>query len=1455
MKVLQLPGSALIRSEPPDGESNESALKEILDNGTADSPGCKIRVPVTQKLIVLSQIAFWTIHLSAAALPRALITAFERNGRFYRAHSQQGSIVIGNAGFMMTPQASRKAISLRWINSEFREIEADEPNGAYINYDVGGDPRLWKTGVPLYSRLRVPGLYPAIDLEYHFRDSSLEFDLVVKPEGKPEGILLTSDSARIEAGPNGALVLRAGDSEYRLETPYAYQMREGTTESVECRYVLDHGHIGFATGPYDRRRNLVIDPVLTTLSYLGGSGIDHIQAVGADSAGNLILAGITNSANFPGIGANTASGISIFVTKVNAAGTALMFTTVLGADTGGLPAYPQESVSSLAIDSADNIYLTGYALASNFPTTPGAWQRNSLGGFATKLTSSGEIVYSTMLGPSAWGLVAKRIRTRNNIAYLAGTVSQTEFLGTAGALQRNVSGPSDFFALSLASDGSAPLFVTALGGSGQESLSDMDLDLDGNILLAGTSGSPDFPQTPDALPLSGPVANANTAIFAQIDARGSNLLYATFLGTTSVNGLTAQADGGYTIAGASSLDPGLASLATHSLILFPVQRPHSYVAKFDASNHPVWTTDLQTITSSFGQGIRSDALGNLFWVDYYIWPSGGAVPVDGFYGVSKLSADGSRLLYVSPVSGTYATGVPFGDGQFVFGGWTSAGNLPTTPGAIQPNRDLGVPGTQTAPLNYDDGIFGVLDLSSFKTGNFFAAAPQQGITWRIGQPLPQAISIPVVVSGDPGQLTVSATGRLTASYTSTSSPNVMVNANYSQTQSGNFQEQVTITSTNPNSSLSIPVSLNVQPPVDFQLASNQVQIQVRHGQSQSTVATVGMTADLGGGYFSFNVSSDSHWVYGNVHAVDATHYSLSITVVDSEPGAYDGVLTISLGGLQNPQRTVAVHYVVDPPATISLSSNVVRLHVVKGQPVVPTEVTVIGSVPGVSWNTFIGVSRTWLQVSQTSKTTPGAIVVTVDPARVEVGYWGFNLSVSGEAGQQIGVNILVDVSSGAPLDTVPSAIDYSFMRGGPYLQTAQILSFTAPTATPVQWSTDQPWITPRQGSGVTPFSIYVSFDSSLAEGVYTATLTARAGASRQAVPITWRLSYVPHLVFPTDPINFRWQIGDPAPAKQISITCPTMTRENFSAGSTNYPSFLKLDPAYGQTPATLNVMVNTAGLMPGTYKTNLAISGSYPDSQNYPWIPVTLEVLPNPNAPAATLSQAADAASYLRGSVSPGEILVIFGAGLGPNDLVHSQPGTDGRFPTSLANGTFYFDEIPAPALYSSVKQSSVVVPFGIAGRSTTKLVYENGGKRTEPLKLTVNNSNPGIFTADSSGSGQAAALNVADDGSATTNTTSMPAARGSIVTIFATGLGTTSPVLRDGSLGGTPPTQLVAPISVLIGGVSAQVLYAGPAPGLIAGLMQLNVRVPSSVQSGLDPIFVIAAENPSQPGVSIAVQ
>jgi len=209
-----------------------------------------------------------------------------------------------------------------------------------------------------------------------------------------------------------------------------------------------------------------------------------------------------------------------------------------------------------------------------------------------------------------------------------------------------------------------------------------------------------------------------------------------------------------------------------------------------------------------------------------------------------------------------------------------------------------------------------------------------------------------------------------------------------------------------------------------------------------------------------------------------------------------------------------------------------------------------------------------------------------------------------------------------------------------------------------------------------------------------------------------------------------------------------------------------------------------------------------------------------------------------RGAIAPGEIVTLFGYHFGS--------------PKPAVN----FGQFPATVLYASNCQINAVVPFGVSPGLTIPVTVQSGTQTLGPVKLPVVVAAPGIFTVNGSGRGQAAILNQ----DSTVNSSSNPAARGSIVSVFMTGTGALNPAIPDGSIGPlSPPFPMpVAGIGVTIGSVVAKVTFAGQAAGLIAGATQVNVEVPQNAPVGTAiPIIIYAAGYASQVGqlITMAVQ
>lgn len=256
----------------------------------------------------------------------------------------------------------------------------------------------------------------------------------------------------------------------------------------------------------------------------------------------------------------------------------------------------------------------------------------------------------------------------------------------------------------------------------------------------------------------------------------------------------------------------------------------------------------------------------------------------------------------------------------------------------------------------------------------------------------------------------------------------------------------------------------------------------------------------------------------------------------------------------------------------------------------------------------------------------------------------------------------------------------------------------------------------------------------------------------------------------------------------------------------------------------------------------------------YPANSITLLDIPplTPAGPKPKIADVTSAASYAH-VFAPGQMVVVWGSGLGPAQKGTLQLDSNGLVSTSVSGVRILFDGIPAPIVYVTATQCSAVIPYFGAINPTTHVQVEYQGVRSDPFQITVTPTAPGLFTADSSGKGRASATNA--DG-VTPNSSTSPAHPGSIVTLWATGEGLTDPPGVDGRLAvGVVPKPLAA-VSVQIGGQPATVQYAGAAPGDMPGLLQVNAVIPSNTATGNQvPVVVKVGTGTSPTGVTLAVR
>ena len=362
---------------------------------------------------------------------------------------------------------------------------------------------------------------------FYGTNGQLEYDVVVAPGADPGAFALRASGARPELDDNGELLLADAVGTLRLHRPIAYQRDGDKRTPVDSSFAIAaNGDVRFRLGAYDPTRTLVIDPVVSYATYLGGNGFEQGTAIAVDGAGNAYVAGYTLSTDFPTVSPydrslGKSADVDVFVAKLNPTGTALVWSTYIGG------AGSVDRAVGIAVDANGSAYLTGSTTSNNFPVSATAWQKPLPGGgaFVTKLSSAGNaLAYSTYVG----GVTSNAIAVdREGNAYIAGSATPL-FAATASALQtRPGNTQATGFVLKLNGTGSAPLYATFLGGSGTDEATSIAVDATGAAFVGGWTASTDFPTVS---PIQREPRGQKDAFVTKLDPTGSRLVYATRLG-------------------------------------------------------------------------------------------------------------------------------------------------------------------------------------------------------------------------------------------------------------------------------------------------------------------------------------------------------------------------------------------------------------------------------------------------------------------------------------------------------------------------------------------------------------------------------------------------------------------------------------------------------------------------------------------------------------------------------------------------------------------------------------------------------------------------------------------------------------------------------------------------------------------------------------------------------------
>jgi hypothetical protein len=574
--------------------------------------------------------------------------------------------------------------------------EGREMLEGYYNYLIGNDPARHATYVRRYQEAWVKGVYAGIDMRYYLEGGRLRYDWVVQPGGDPSQIVFGLEgSEKTYIDREGRLVFTTRFGEVKLAELRVYQ---GDRE-IGGRFVERPGGWGIEVGSYDPTQLLVIDPLVYS-TYIGRSNGEVGYAIAVDGSGYAYVTGFTDSPDYdvtPGAFQTTNGGRwDVFVTKLNATGTALVYSTYIGGSGSDVG-------RAIAVDGSGNAYVTGTTSSPNYDVTPGAFQTTKeayFDVFVTKLNATGTaLVYSTYIGGSNGDVGYGIAVDGSGNAYVTGVTDSPDYDVTPGAFQTTKSTTTlyetDVFVTKLNATGTALVYSTYIGGSGGDEGHGIAVDGSGNAYVTGWTFSTNYDVTPGAFQTTN---GGSRDVFAtELNETGTALVYSTYIGGSGGDeGKAIAVDGsgnayvtGYTESTDYDVTPGAFQTTNGG-------SRDVFVTKLNATGTAlVYSTYIGGSGGDEGNAIAVDGSGNAYVTgrttspDYDVTPgafqttNGGGEDVF----VTKLNATGTALVYSTYIGGSgndWGNAIAVdGSGNAYVTGRTSSTNYDVTLGAFQ----------------------------------------------------------------------------------------------------------------------------------------------------------------------------------------------------------------------------------------------------------------------------------------------------------------------------------------------------------------------------------------------------------------------------------------------------------------------------------------------------------------------------------------------------------------------------------------------------------------------------------------------------------------------------------------------------------------------------------------------------------------------------------------------------
>ena len=535
-------------------------------------------------------------------------------------------------------QRHGNAIAIDLVGANPKPLPKGElPLATRVNYFVGNDPKKWHRNIPTYQQIRYTDVYPGVDLVYYGKNHQLEYDFSLRPGADPSRIQFAvrgADAVRLDS--NGNLLLTKADSTLLFQVPQVFEESSGHRQSIPGSYVMrDATHVGFTVAKHDSTKRLVIDPVLVYSTFLGGSNDDYTSGIAVDAAGDAYVAGLTDSSDFPLTPNGSPSPVYflLFLAKLDAAGQNLLFVDFFGGSSGN------DDVTSIALDSSGNAFVTGATGSSDFPITANAFQTarassgiNGSDAYLTEFSADGAtLLYSSFLGGSNSQYAYSVAVDPAGEAVVGGVTESTDFPIRNG-YQTSVAqdqfgdwGEYGFLTKFTAPLGNSVVYSTYLGGNNLDPTSPpvgsfpisniiaVATDIDGNAFVTGQTNTTNFPLTPGALLTSYQGRGLTSGFVSKLSTSGS-IGYSTYLPLRYgvMDSIAVDATGAAYVTGGSILANSFP--VTNTSICNPsVGCNGAIVAKIDPTGSSfVYSTYLDSGNITIAEAIQVDAQGDAF---------------------------------------------------------------------------------------------------------------------------------------------------------------------------------------------------------------------------------------------------------------------------------------------------------------------------------------------------------------------------------------------------------------------------------------------------------------------------------------------------------------------------------------------------------------------------------------------------------------------------------------------------------------------------------------------------------------------------------------------------------------------------------------------------------------------------------------------------------------------------